>query len=181
MIDKLGWKIKEEKEKINIVTGAGISMSTGLPGGQELNENILQLISDPWCKVDSYKSIASSIPLETIFQALADYNLEEVIQEVIQNLDSPNITCTHQAINYFAQNNQIENIITFNFDRIHEKSFKKFENIVSENFGKTVIKRYKNEKGTLLNLIKLHGTCEQEGIITFSEYVAFPFLGRLHF
>lgn len=171
MTSELIWKAKNEHEKITVITGAGISMSSGLPGGQELNEYILSALCKDWYSGTSHLDISSSIPLETIFQALSDYRLESLIQSVIHSLDSTEISQTHRALSLDLQSGKIDNAITFNFDCLQEKSLTGTPLIETINYGKTVLKKYKGNEDTSFNLIKLHGTSEQDGIITFSEYI----------
>lgn len=175
MINELGWKIKTQNDKINVITGAGISMNSGLPSGSELNNILLNYLSDSWLPNECSTAIADSIPLETIFQVFADFNLEKIIDKVIKQLDSDNISSAHKALNNFSKSGMLENLITFNFDCIHEKSFSNSKVINKKMYGKTVINVFENNNGRKFNLIKLHGSCEQKGIITFSEYITgFP-------
>jgi len=160
-----------KKEEYVVITGAGVSMNSGLPSGPELCLKVINSIaSELDFDSEELKYLARNIPLETTFQVLSDFGLEEIINKLISEIDSDNLSSSHIAISDFVNQSKIKKIITFNFDRLHEKSLNRWSLINTQSFGKSLVKKFKNENNSV-EIYKLHGCSEKSGIINFSEYI----------
>ncbi|MFX0138722.1 MAG: SIR2 family protein [Candidatus Hodarchaeota archaeon] len=175
-LDFLPWKIKDTNDPVVVLTGAGVSMTLGLPGGPQLVKALLDTLAFKIgaIKKEQINAIAQSIPLETIFQIAADHIGEKYIQRIISGLNNDISSPLHIAIAQLLYAGCIRTIYTFNFDLLHEIAYN-LSPIQTERNGRVIIKTFRNKNGNLVPLLKLHGSCDVVGVITISEYIrGFP-------
>lgn len=172
---KVPWKRYFEADNIVAITGAGVSIKSGLPSGPELCAKVVKSITNDLAFNKIHlDNLIRTIPLETVFQVLADNGLGEIIDIIISRINCDNPSTAHFALSQMAQKGKVKAIITFNFDTLHEQSLVGWTYIKKSVYGKTIIKEYQNDSN-VIEIIKLHGSCETTGIISFSEYIrGFP-------
>jgi len=168
----LPWEHRNYGEKIILLTGAGVSINSGLPDGSTLTYSLLHRLSERWfpkhLKIDT---IAKAVPLETAFQAIADHGMVQVIQRIIARIDSEIPGVAHKIIPRLVNADLVKRIYTFNFDTLHEQSFYAQNIDRLKQRGRAVAKDLFTDKGKQVQLIKLHGSCDYMGTITLSEYI----------
>lgn len=168
----LPWKIRKDFSPIVLLTGAGISISAGLPDAYSLAYELLKICSHDLSHDDiDIKPIADFVPLETIFQALADQNNINAIQSIIERIDLNHPSVPHIASARLCELGLLRRIYTFNFDTLHEQAFSNVNNLETPNLGRTIAKKLSLESGNSVILYKVHGSAESAGVITLSEYI----------
>lgn len=171
-LENMPWLKRRQREPIVVLTGAGVSMSAGLPGGRELSEIVLKTL----CKnvgidaLPGIQLISKGTPLETIFQIVADHIGEEPIQLIISQLNKNAPSRIHATLAELARDKQISALYTFNFDQLHEFAFGSNPTDVVH-FGRTIRKNFRLGHNWQVPLWKLHGSSDFVGIITISEYI----------
>lgn len=150
-----------------VLTGAGVSMAAGLPSGPELVESALACLSE---RLSLRKGIASAVsrvlPLEVLFQVIADHAGEEAATAVTRVLDASTPTVTHVWIAEQQRSGRCRSIYTFNFDTLHEQSLgDPFE---TQLVGRSIVLESLSKEW---RLTKLHGSATHRGVVSIGEYV----------
>jgi tetratricopeptide (TPR) repeat protein len=171
MRNPLPWMLRTGKEKMVVLTGAGVSVSSGLPGGPELCARVVKSLCDNLYEENiRLESLVRGIPLESVFQVLTDNGFGDIIDKLISRFDSNALSATHRAIAALAEQGEVAAIITFNFDTLHEKSLTDWKTSVPRQYGRVVLKFFEKAHSRI-ELIKVHGSSETSGTLRFSEYI----------
>ncbi len=170
-VDFLPWQRRKTGTPVFILTGAGISVDAGLPAGPALATAVLRRLASriPGATID-VETIASAVPLETVFQSLADYAGPESAQRIVTMMDTECATRLHWAIRDAGEAGCLNGLYTFNFDTLHERAFPTHQ--LASTDGRTVLKTMQTVSGRPITLAKLHGSAEVAGILTLAEYVS---------
>ena len=150
-----------------VITGAGISMMSGLPSGPALVEDALKnLLKGDYISGTNIKKISRSLPLEVFFQIVADHTSQDIATKVTTALDAENPSAVHNWLSRKVQEGLIKQIYTFNFDTLQEQSLG------------SILKRSTSGRSVVLTsedldfrLIKFHGSADSQGVISIGEYV----------
>lgn len=150
-----------------VLTGAGVSMAAGLPSGPELVKSALASLSERLNLPDGIASeVSRMLPLEVLFQVIADHAGEEAATAVTRALDASTPTTTHRWIAAQQRCGRCRSIYTFNFDTLHEQSLAQpFHTHV---VGRSVV--LESLSGDW-RLTKLHGSATLRGVVSIGEYV----------
>lgn len=156
-----------ELEPDLVITGAGISMMSGLPSGPALVEDALKKMAHDDNLPETFaKKISSSLPLEVFFQIVADHAGQEIATKVTTALDSESPSKVHNWLSEKVKEGQLKQIYTFNFDTLQEQSLgTKFKHSTS---GRSVVLISEDLD---FCLIKLHGSADSQAVISIGEYV----------
>ena len=163
MVDRIGVELLPNL----VITGAGISMRSGLPSGPALVESALKnLINVDYLPETFARNISKSLPLEVFFQIVADHAGQNIATMVTTALDSKSPSDVHYWLSERIEEGQIKQIYTFNFDTLQEQSLgSKFKYSKS---GRSVLL---SSQDFDFRLIKLHGSADTQGVISIGEYV----------
>lgn len=138
---------------ISVFTGAGISLSSGLPLASELINYILLNIADINSMI--LDKPLSYLPFEGyIEQMINDSNDETIMQIFTEESLCPNEN--HRLIAHLHQCGAINRIYTVNFDILHEKAFNEI-NIKCNKIYRDADFTSESYSDSSINLIKLHG------------------------
>jgi len=118
----LPWKLRTTQDKLVVLTGAGVSIASGLPGGPELCARLVQALCRKLLLEGRRVESLARIPLESVFQVLADQGLGGTIDTLISRIDAETPSAAHRGIAMLADQGEVSTIVTFNFDTLHEKS-----------------------------------------------------------
>ena len=170
-VDLLPWQLRKPGQPVYILTGAGVSVGAGLPTGPTLAAAVLRRLATriPGAAID-VETIAEAVPLETVFQSLADYAGPESTRRIVSMLDSECPSRLHRGIREAGEAGCVRSLYTFNFDTLHERAFP-IQQLASAE-GRTVVKELRTASGQSVTLAKLHGSAEVAGILTLAEYVS---------
>lgn len=149
------------------VTGAGLSIATGLPSGPDLVRGALRILS--LCAdtdLQPPSRIEQRLPLEVFFQIIADHAESTAVAKLTRSLDGGKPTAGHKWISAATQQGHIYAGYTFNFDTLQERCLPRPSD--SRAIGRSWVVNYDQFE---FSLTKLHGSADSLGVISISEYV----------
>jgi len=172
-LDSLSWSNRNPSDQIVVLTGAGVSMNAGFPGGPDLVRALLNALATRTNSpnLEAIDTISKRLPLETVFQIARDHLGTPVIEQIISKLDGGSPTPIHQAIAFLAEDHLVRRLYTLNFDTLHERAFRSGPTKVKA-IGQSVLCNIRLISGKVFEIVKLHGSADSIGIITLAEYVA---------
>jgi hypothetical protein len=112
------------------------------------------------------------VPLETVFQSIADHGGLEVIQRLVSLLHGCSPGPVHQFAALLAEKGLLSALYTLNFDSLHERAFPNACLVRSASLGRSIVKQLISASGNRVRYVKLHGSHELAGTITLTQYIS---------
>ncbi len=167
-VDSLLTGLSGDKPNSTVVlTGAGISISAGLPSGPDMVRSAVARLLELLSSSDGIVGvIGDTLPLEVFFQVVADHAGESVATRVINVLDASVTTPIHQWVAAQQLLGRIFSLYTFNFDTLHELALE--EQFTTRVVGRSVVLEAPSGGW---RITKLHGSATVRGVISIGEYV----------